>query len=392
MMRRRALLPLWFMMPAGVFVTLLFVMPVLLTVVFSFTTMSSDTGILGNRYVVTDQSLRALRDGGLAPDLVDRLGARRYLFDRAGLNAVRELGLEAALAAEIERKLAGRSYVSERRLFADLMALKNRPRSFTERKAVSNSIARSVKNRVFSTAEEFRAGLAAAGIEVDDAAFDRLRDATSTGWQWTLENYRELVSSGFTGKIFLNTIIYVFFTLFFNVGFALVLALITFYMPDGPSKFFRAVWLIPRISPSVIYVMLWKWFTYDGGFMSYLLSAFGIPGQNWMMEYPWTFIVLLNGFVGASMGLIIFSSAMQAIPKTLLYAAEVDGAYPVQQVIRIVLPLMRWPILFITAYQTLSLLTSFEYNPAEHGWRARLLHDRGVGSARIPHRPCELLR
>ena len=83
--------------------------------------------------------------------------------------------------------------------------------------------------------------------------------------------------------------------------------------------------------------------------------------ENWLNEFPWTFVILTNGFVGASMGMIIFASAVLAIPADVLHAAEVDGAYPWQQVRRIILPLMAWPILFITTYQTLSLMTSFEY-------------------------------
>jgi inositol-phosphate transport system permease protein len=149
--------------------------------------------------------------------------------------------------------------------------------------------------------------------------------------------------------------------LFFNVGLALLLALVTFYMPSGQSKFFRAVWLIPRVSPSVIYIMLWRWLSFDGGFMSYVLGIFGVAPENWLNEFPWTFVIMANGFVGASMGMIIFASAVLAIPPDVLHAAEVDGAYPWQQVRRIILPLMAWPILFITTYQTLSLMTSFEY-------------------------------
>ncbi len=45
----RSLLPVWFMLPASVAVTVFFVIPVFMTFVFSFTSMSSDTGILGNR-------------------------------------------------------------------------------------------------------------------------------------------------------------------------------------------------------------------------------------------------------------------------------------------------------------------------------------------------------
>ena len=141
----------------------------------------------------------------------------------------------------------------------------------------------------------------------------------------------------------------------------MMLALSTFYMPSGQSKFFRAVWLIPRVSPSVIYIMLWRWLSFDNGFISYVLGFFGVQPENWLNEFPWTFVILANGFVGASMGMIIFASAVLAIPADVLHAAEVDGAYKWQQIRRIILPLMAWPILFITTYQTLSLMTSFEY-------------------------------
>ncbi len=73
------------------------------------------------------------------------------------------------------------------------------------------------------------------------------------------------------------------------------------------------------------------------------------------------FVVLVNGFVGASFGLIIFSSAIEAIPKDLFTAAKVDGASTWQIIRDITLPLLKWPLLFVTTYQTLSLLVSFEY-------------------------------
>jgi inositol-phosphate transport system permease protein len=349
------------MLPASVAITMFFVIPVFMTFIFSFTTMSSDTGILGSRYVVSEDTIRTLKGRGMDAALMEKLGSRIFVFDEAGLAALRKSNLKPAVMKEIEKKLSGKVYASEKKLFTALKRLNNRPRSFKDRKTVSRSIVQTLKNREFTTADEFRAGLASIGVEVSDDVFDRLLEAANTSWSWTGGNYSELLASDFTLKILANTAFYVVLTLFFNVGLALVLALVTFYMPSGQSKFFRAVWLIPRVSPSVIYVMLWRWFTFDGGFMSYGLGFFGVEPENWLNEYPWTFVILANGFVGASMGMIIFASAVLAIPADVLHAAEVDGAYPWQQVRRIILPMMAWPILFITTYQTLSLMTSFEY-------------------------------
>lgn len=349
------------MLPASVCVVLFFVIPVFTTFVFSFTTMSSDTGILGNRYVVSEATIRDLGESGFDPALVEKLDGRVFAFDEAGLATLRKSGLEKSVVKEIEAKLSGNVYASEKELFSALKALKNRPRSFKDRKTVSKAVVNTIKNREFHNADDFRAGLASIGVEVGDETFGRLLETANTSWRWSTSNYSEMLASDFSVKILANTAFYVFFTLLFNVGFALLLALATFYMPSGQSKFFRALWLIPRISPSVIYVMLWKWFTFDGGFMSYILGFFGVAPENWLNEFPWTFVILANGFVGASMGMIIFASAMVAIPSDVLHAAEVDGAYPWQQIRRIILPLMAWPILFITSYQTLSLMTSFEY-------------------------------
>ena len=358
---KSSFLPFWFMMPASVVVTLFFVIPVLMTFVFSFTTMSSDTGILGNRYIITKQTILKLTEHSIDAALVKQLGSKVFVFNKDGLEKIKEIGLKPAVVKEIESTLEGKVFGTEKELFNALKSLKNRPRSFKDRKAISKSVISTVMNREFQTANEFRAGLDANSIIVDEPTFDQLLELTNTSWSWTTNNYGELFTSDFTIKILANTVFYVFFTLFLNVGFALVLALATFYMPAGQSKFFRAVWLIPRVSPSVIYIMLWKWLSFDSGFISYLLGTLGVTAKNWLYEFPWAFVIFSNGFVGASMGMIIFSSAVLGISPEVLHAAEVDGAYKMQQIRRIILPLMTWPILFVTSYQTLSLLTSFEY-------------------------------
>ncbi len=227
MRRSRSLLPVLFMLPASVSVTLFFVIPVFMTFVFSFTSMSSDTGILGNRYIVTEATIRDMTERGVDAILVKRLGGTVFAFDGAGLAAVRKIGLKPPVVKAIEEKLSGQVFGSEKELFAALKSLKNRPRSFKDRKAVSKAVVSTIMNREFRRAKDFRAGLASIGVEVDDATFDRLLDLANTSWTWTTNNYVELLASDFTVKILANTAFYVFFTLLFNVGLSLVLALTT---------------------------------------------------------------------------------------------------------------------------------------------------------------------
>ncbi|MFO7274964.1 MAG: sugar ABC transporter permease [Bacillota bacterium] len=185
-------------------------------------------------------------------------------------------------------------------------------------------------------------------------------------FRWVgLENYRRILTDPVAGLVLRNTLLYVGATLtLFNVGLALVLALATAFLPQRWGGFFRAVWLLPRITPSVVYVLMWKYFAAEPpyGVINQVLAALGLPaGGNWLYEHPWPMVIAINGFVGASMGMIIFSAAIQAIPREQLIAAQVDGAGTWALVRRVVLPQLRWPALFVAAYQTLSLLASYEY-------------------------------
>jgi inositol-phosphate transport system permease protein len=72
-------------------------------------------------------------------------------------------------------------------------------------------------------------------------------------------------------------------------------------------------------------------------------------------------VILINGFVGASLGMLVFTSAIETIPIDLIRAARVDGANAWQIVRRITLPLLKWPILFVLVYQAMSLMASYEY-------------------------------
>lgn len=188
----------------------------------------------------------------------------------------------------------------------------------------------------------------------------------SEPWRFVgLDNYKRMFSDRFFPKILGNTFRYVILTLgFFNVGLALVLALLTTHISRRAGFIFRILWLLPRITPSVVYIVMWRRFVQvpPYGIINQFIGWFGGQHQPyWLNEAPWLFVIMVNGFVGASFGMIIFSSAIEAIPKDVMTAAKVDGAAAWQIIRDITLPMLKWPLLFVTTYQTLSLLVSFEY-------------------------------
>ena len=165
-------------------------------------------------------------------------------------------------------------------------------------------------------------------------------------------------------QVLTNTLVYVLFTLaLFNVGYGLLLALVTTALPERGGAFFRSVWLLPRMSPSVVYALLWTWVVAptDYGLLNQILGGLGLPRLDPRSDAPMLVVVLANGFIGASFGMIIFTSAIRSIPVHLFHAARVDGASGLQIVRHVTLPQIRWHLSFVTLYQALSLLVSFEY-------------------------------
>ena len=360
----RRLLPYLFLAPALTFILAFFFIPVIMTGVFSFTSMSTATGIFGGRYTVSGGTVTRLRDQGLAEDALSALDTKVYLVSEETLAAALEVGASEAFSSEIRASLLDESFAERREFEATLKSLNSRPRNTRELKKISGAFETSIKGKDFDSKDELIAAVRGVGLELTPAEEEQVAQASYTGWTWTLDNYRRIFATPDQLQILINTFMYVFLTLIlFNAGFAMVLAVTTFYLPDRQAAFFRAVWLLPRITPSVIYVLLWKWLAWDVGFLNSILPRLGFAQRNWMLDTPtnaWVFVILINGFIGASMGMIIFTSALRAIPKPMIYASEVDGATRWQQIRHILLPQLRWPILFITCYQTLSLLTSFE--------------------------------
>jgi inositol-phosphate transport system permease protein len=189
-------------------------------------------------------------------------------------------------------------------------------------------------------------------------------DAAFQGGVVGLQNFRGFAADPLLPRVLLNTVVYVFFTLMcFNVGMGLLLALMTTHISDRVGTVFRTVWLLPRLTPQVVYALLWLWFVDPTkyGLLNTVRSWFGLPALDLISWSPWLVIVIVNGLIGASLGMVIFSSAIKSVPEDYIRAARVDGASSLRIIRHVILPLIRWPVTFVLVYQTLALLTSYEY-------------------------------
>jgi inositol-phosphate transport system permease protein len=187
-----------------------------------------------------------------------------------------------------------------------------------------------------------------------------------SAWKFTgFENYLKIFQHPDAANIFASTMIYVALTLcIFNVGIGLLVSILAYHLPKRVGGFFKSLWLLPRITPTVVYVLMWTMLAADapyGVINSIFKVPFGLSTSNLIPAHAMLFCVLVNGYIGASFGMIIFSSAIESISKDIMTSSLVDGAGFFNRARYIIIPQLRWPLLFVTTYQTLSLLTSFEY-------------------------------
>lgn len=208
-------------------------------------------------------------------------------------------------------------------------------------------------------------------VDIGISFTDLGRDLKIDDW-FTTQNYERALSLGNARPdrqlpgVIARTVIYVLATLFiFNTTFGLILALTTTAIPAGSGSFFRAVWLLPRMSPSVVYAILWAWSVHGGDSSLVNQILINLTGATEPIDLRQTqamwVIIFANGFVGASFAMIILTSAIRGIPDHLFHAARCDGAGSWSIMRRVTLPQLRWPLTYIFIWQTLSLMTSFEY-------------------------------
>src|SRR5690606_29106234 len=140
------------------------------------------------------------------------------------------------------------------------------------------------------------------------------------GW----DNFKRMAQDFLLPRIMKNTLVYTFATLaLFNVGFSVVLALVTSFVPERTGRIFQALWLLPRFTPPIVYGVMWMWIldpTRNGLLNSLAAGGGGRPG-HWFGQYPIASVVITGGVVGLSFGMIIFSSAVQSIPRAFIRAA-----------------------------------------------------------------------
>lgn len=184
-------------------------------------------------------------------------------------------------------------------------------------------------------------------------------------WKFNgLRNFVRIFKDPNTVVIVRNTILYVLITIALTVVMDIFFAVMTTYFikSERAGGIFKAILMIPMITPAVVYSVLWIWLldASESGLINQLYTALTHkPPVNWIAEHPFGVVVLATFLTSIAYGTIIFSSAIKSIPENQFKAARVDGAGELEILGSIILPNLRFHITFIALWETLGLLTNY---------------------------------
>ncbi|MCP3797738.1 sugar ABC transporter permease [Allokutzneria sp. A3M-2-11 16] len=127
----------------------------------------------------------------------------------------------------------------------------------------------------------------------------------------------------------------------------------------GLRRTVESLVLLAWILPSTVVAYLWfAVLDRDGGTLNSLL---GSEGTAWLVEYPMLSLIVFNTWRGTAFSMLLYSSALAAVPPSQLETARVVGASGWQTVRDIVFPHIRGHVLTNTLL--ISLWTANDFSP-----------------------------
>ena len=174
-------------------------------------------------------------------------------------------------------------------------------------------------------------------ISLSNMSMTHFHDWKIIGFRQYAKVFSERIFYVVLGKTIIWTVVNVFFHVVIGVSLALLL---NRYLPG--KGIFRTLLIIPWAMPQYITALTWRgMFNYEYGAINLILSKLlHMPMIQWLKDPFFAFVacILTNVWLGFPFMMVIAYGGLQAIPRELYEAAEVDGASPWQQFWHITVP------------------------------------------------------
>ena len=156
-----------------------------------------------------------------------------------------------------------------------------------------------------------------------------------------LENFEYLFTDRYYRASFLTTAIFSSLVTLVSISAALLLAVLADGVIKG-SGVYRTLLIWPyAVAPAIAGVMWLFMFNPSIGLVAYWLKALGITWNHVLdPEQAMGLVVLASSWKQVSYNFLFFLAGLQAIPRSLIEAAAIDGATPWHRFRTIVFPLL----------------------------------------------------
>jgi alpha-1,4-digalacturonate transport system permease protein len=126
--------------------------------------------------------------------------------------------------------------------------------------------------------------------------------------------------------------------------------------------FWRAVFFFPVLLSPVVVGLIWRWILQRQGLLNFGLFELGFDPVNWLLERGWAFTAVVGVSTWAHMGFytLILLAGLQAIPRDLYEAAQMDGTRPARIFWRITLPLLMPNLLVVLVLALIRAVQVFD--------------------------------
>lgn len=172
-------------------------------------------------------------------------------------------------------------------------------------------------------------------------------------------NYAELFQDDLFWTSLLNTLYMVAIGVPLTLFCSFICAVLLNLNVRGQA-IYRVIYFLPSIVPTVASTLLWLWILNPGGgILNTILGSVGILGPNWFRDPYWAkpaLILLMLWGMGST--IVIYLSGLQDVPKSLLEAAEIDGATWFQRLWSITIPMVS-PITLFNLI--IGVISTFQY-------------------------------
>ncbi len=160
-----------------------------------------------------------------------------------------------------------------------------------------------------------------------------------------LDNFRRAFDDYVLEIAVKNNLIWAAIEIFLMVIPAFVVAALIFHVTDDRSRYlYRTLFVIPIIIPSIVSILLWRYFYESDGLVNVILESLGLDGLTrlWIgdpnialyslafMGFPWV----------SAFNMLIFYAGLQNIPGEVIEASKLDGASGLRRVFTIEIPMV----------------------------------------------------